>query len=83
MNKLTSLHYANTKEKENFVNNYINGSNSLENFYKFLMLKLNEDDYIRAEELMNLAIAETEERYFKEGCQYYYSLTQELAGCKN
>lgn len=79
MSRLTLLYHAHLKEKEALISNYMNGSSSLISLQEFLQLKLAPADYITAEELLNTAIVETEEHGFKDGCKYYYELTQELA----
>ena len=44
----------------------------------FLKSKLNADDFFTAEELLNEALSETEEKGFTAGCRYTSGLAKEL-----
>ena len=50
----------------------------MEELQKFLMQKLNAEDYGIAEELLTALIAETEEKGFIAGSKYTASLGKEL-----
>ena len=82
MSKLTSLYHGYLKEREETMNEYTKGTNSLQNLFDYLQTKLNARDYSTAEELINAVVSETEEQGFQAGCKYTYELGLELGGNK-
>lgn len=80
MSKLTNLYYAHTRERENDMKDFINGSERYNKLIDFLQNHLNAKDFMRAEELLTDLVEVTREEGFKEGTRYLYGLNIELSG---
>lgn len=80
MSKLTNLYYAHTREKENDMKDFINGSERYTKLIEFLQNHLSAKDFMQAEELLTDLVEITREEGFKEGTRYLYGLNIELSG---
>lgn len=78
MSKIKGLYQNFIKEREKDFKDYVTGGDKMEELQKFLMQKLNAEDYGIAEELLTALIAETEEKGFIAGSKYTASLGKEL-----
>ena len=78
MKKIAGLYQNYVKEREEEFKEYCTGGDKMEELRKFLMQKLNAEDYGIAEELLNQILVETEEKGFSAGCKYISGLNQEL-----
>lgn len=78
MSKIKGLYQNYTKERDEGIQDQMTGGETMEELRKFLMQKLNAEDYGIAEELLNQVLAETEEKGFSAGCKYISSLNHEL-----
>ena len=79
MSKLTSLYYGYIKERNEDLKDYLIKSDTVQALLDYLQAKLNEENYLEAESMLSEIINEVEEKGFKDGCKYYYGLTQDLA----
>ena len=78
MSKIKGLYQNFIKERETEFKEYATGGDKMEELTKFLMQKLNAEDYGIAEELLTALIAEVEEKGFIAGSKYTASLGKEL-----
>lgn len=78
MSKIKGLYRSFCLERDTDCREYLTGGETMEELRKFLMQKLNAEDYGIAEELLNQVLAETEEKGFSAGCKYISGLNQEL-----
>ena len=78
MKKIAGLYRNYCQERNEELHEQITGGESVEELRKFLMQKLNAEDYGIAEELLNQILVETEEKGFSAGCKYISVLNQEL-----
>lgn len=78
MKKIAGLYRNYCQERNEELQEQITGGETMEELRKFLMQKLNAEDYGKAEELLNAVLAETEEKGFSEGCKYITELNHEL-----
>ena len=78
MSKIKGLYRSFCMDRDADCREYLTGGNNMEELRKFLMQKLNAEDYGIAEELLNQILVETEEKGFSAGCKYISVLNQEL-----
>ena len=78
MSKIKGLYRSYCHDRDADIQEQMTGGETVEELRKFLMQKLNAEDYGIAEELLNQILAETEEKGFSAGCKYISSLNQEL-----
>ena len=78
MSKLTTLYYGYLKELNEELKDYLIKSDTVQALLDYLHETLNEEQYLEAESMLSNIINEVEEAGFKEGCKYYYGLTQDL-----
>lgn len=80
MSKLTSIYYADLKEREDNMKKYTNGAESLQKLRDYLQTKLNAKDFLEVEELLSAAISDSREEAWKDGAKYIHGLSLELSG---
>ena len=78
MSKIKGLYRNYCHERDAELHEQMTGGETVEELRKFLMQKLNAEDYGIAEELLNQILVETEEKGFSAGCKYISVLNQEL-----
>ena len=78
MRKIAGLYQNFIKEREAEFKEYATGGDKMEELTKFLMQKLNAEDYGIAEELLTALITEVEEKGFTAGAKYTSGLAKEL-----
>ena len=78
MSKIKGLYRSYCHERDADIQEQMTGGETVEELRKFLMQKLNAEDYGIAEELLNQILVEIEEKGFTEGCKYISGLNQEL-----
>jgi hypothetical protein len=78
MSKIKGLYRSYCHDRDADIQEQMTGGETVEELRKFLMQKLNAEDYGIAEELLNQILVETEEKGFSAGCKYISSLNQEL-----
>ena len=78
MKKIAGLYQSYLKERQEEFQEYCTGGDKVNELKDFLKSKLNADDYFKAEEMLNEAISETEEKGFAAGCRYTSGLAKEL-----
>ena len=79
MSKLTSLYYGYIKERNEDLKDYLIKSDTVQALLDYLHDHLSEEAYLEAESMLSNIINEVEEAGFKDGCKYFYGLTQDLA----
>ena len=78
MSKIKGLYRSYCHDRDADIQEQMTGGETVEELRKFLMQKLNAEDYGIAEELLNQILVETEEKGFSPGCKYISGLNQEL-----
>ena len=78
MKKIAGLYRNYKAEREEELQDYLIGGNTLNELQEFLKSKLNADDYFTAEEMLTKLVSETEEKGFAAGCKYTSGLAKEL-----
>lgn len=78
MKKIAGLYQSYLKERAEDFQEYCTGGDKVNELKDFLKSRLNADDYFTAEEMLNDALSETEEKGFTAGCRYTAGLGKEL-----
>jgi len=78
MSKIKGLYRSYCHERDADIHEQMTGGEKMDNFREFLKQKLNAEEYMQAEELLNDLLAEVESNGFQAGCKYITELNHEL-----
>ena len=78
MSKIRGLYQNYKKEQTEDFRDFCTGGEDLNEFMEFLKNKLDAEDFLTAEEMLNNLIAQVEEKGFTAGAKYTAELGKEL-----